>query len=108
MDTHALQANEFGLSLLSLNFTDDPVSYFAVGTAFILPTESEPTRGRVILFSITERKLTLVCELDVKGSVYSMSALNGKLLVNVNSKVRQFAVHISLMPHTDCITAAFV
>ena len=88
MDTHVLQASETGVSLISLNFTDDPVSYFVLGTAVIIATESEPTKGRLLLFSVVERKLTLVCELEVKGSVYSMSALNGKLLATVNSRVR--------------------
>lgn len=91
MDTvvhsYALQPTENGISMASLTFTDDSVSYFAVGTAYVVPTESEPTKGRVLLFSVAERKLSLVCELEVKGSVYSMSALNGKLLITVNSRV---------------------
>lgn len=92
MHSHALQATENGISILSLNFADDPASYFAVGTAFIIPTESEPTKGRVLIFSVAERKLSLVCELEVKGCVYSMSALSGKLLITVNSRVR--LVHV--------------
>lgn len=90
MDSYALQATEAGISALSLNFSDDPTSYFVFGTAFILPTESEPSRGRVLVFSVVERKLSLVCEAEVKGCVYSMSPLNGKLLITVNSRVRLF------------------
>jgi DNA damage-binding protein 1 len=71
-------------------FADDPAPYFVVGTAYILPTESEPTRGRILVLSYSpaDRALTVVAEKDTRGAVFALVAFNGRLLATVNSKAR--------------------
>jgi len=62
--------------------------FMSPGTAFALPTEDEPSRGRILVFNVSEAKsLKLVTEKEVKGAVYSLEPFNGKVLAAVNSKV---------------------
>jgi len=67
--------------------------YLLVGTAYALPDEDEPTRGRILLFSCDDdgnmnaRAVRLVTELQVRGGVYSMCQFyNGLIVATVNSK----------------------
>ncbi len=85
--SHPLEVNESGCSAVQCQFLDDAAPYFVVGTATVLPTESEPSRGRVLVFGVTDRKLVLAAEKEVKGAVYALNAFNGKLLASVNSRV---------------------
>lgn len=41
-DSYTFKANEVGLSIGTVSFTDDAKAYIAVGTAFVIPEESEP------------------------------------------------------------------
>ncbi|CAB3248582.1 unnamed protein product [Arctia plantaginis] len=69
---HALQlmTNEFAMSLVSCKLGDDPNYYYAVGTAFLNPEESEPKQGRILLFHWAEGKLVQIAEKDIKGACY--------------------------------------
>lgn len=74
----------------------DHKSFVIVGTAYALPDEDEPTKGRVIIFSCEDedeetggRKVRKVTELQVRGGVYSICQFyDGKILTTVNSKTQ--------------------
>jgi len=95
MNVFKLDHNESGCSVACLSFAGDSSvtdtsTYFVVGTAYTIPDEDEPTQGRILVFSVTEGRLDLVAEKEVKGSVYCLTPSNGKLLAGVNSKVQLF------------------
>ncbi|KAL5220246.1 hypothetical protein ABZP36_024959 [Zizania latifolia] len=90
LSTHILDAYEWGLCIASCSFTDDNNFYYCVGTAYVLPEETEPTKGRILVFLVEERKLQLMAEKQTKGAVYSLNAFNGKLLAAINQKVRLY------------------
>ena len=77
-------------AVVSCRFADDDATYYAVGTAITAPEEVEPSRGRVLVFTVVRDELVLVAEKEVKGAVYNLNAFNGKLLAGVNSKVQLF------------------
>ena len=74
--------------------------YIVVGTAYCVDSESEPSRGRILVFSVSEsesgtgkgssggKKLSLVTERVTRGAVYSLHYFNGKLLAGIQSKVQ--------------------
>jgi DNA damage-binding protein 1 len=92
LDSVELEPYETACSLISTSFTEkeDDASYFVVGTAFCLPGEQEPSKGRILVFQLTEqKKLAKVTELDVPGAVYTMSTFQeGKLVAGVDSKLQ--------------------
>ena len=94
LDSVELEPHETGCSLISTSFLeqDGDASYFVVGTAFCLPGEQEPAKGRILVFQLTEqKKLAKVTELDVPGAVYTMSPFQeGKLLAGVDSKLQVY------------------
>lgn len=50
----------------------------------------EPSRGRILIFSVGDNKLKLAAEAETKGAVYSLLSFTGKLLAGINSKVMYF------------------
>ncbi|GIL77367.1 hypothetical protein Vretimale_2808 [Volvox reticuliferus] len=67
---------------------------FLVGTAFVVPDEAEPARGRILVLEHVlgagtgQSTIRLVTEKEVKGSVYNVIPfVKDKILVSVNSKV---------------------
>ena len=83
------------------NVDGDFRTYLLVGTAYALPDEDEPTRGRIMVISCgggdgieeatsgNSRAVRHVTELQVRGGVYSMSQFfDGKVLAAVNSKTQ--------------------
>jgi DNA damage-binding protein 1 len=88
--TFPLGQYENGCSVISCTFTDDSNSYYVVGTAYALPSEAEPSRGRLLVLSVQDNNLKLVAELETKGAVYSLASFSGKLLAGVNSKVQLY------------------
>jgi len=85
-------------SVLSTQFQEGKEHYYVVGTAYALPNELEPMKGRIIVYRVNERKLQVVTELEVRGAVYSLEALSGKLLAGINSKVRSLFVMVLGQP----------
>eukprot|EP00934_Nitzschia_sp_Nitz4_P007930 Nitzschia sp. Nitz4//scaffold17_size182527//65374//69935//NITZ4_001847-RA/size182527-processed-gene-0.49-mRNA-1//-1//CDS//3329539319//7920//frame0 len=83
-----------GNEMETSNPDSDYGAYLIVGTAYVLHDEDEPTKGRVLVLSCTEdendpskRAINTVCELQVRGGVYSMCQFyDGKILITVNSK----------------------
>ncbi|KRT81570.1 hypothetical protein AMK59_5988, partial [Oryctes borbonicus] len=102
LHAHQFMQQEYAMSLISAQLGEDPNVYYVVGTAFVNPEEAEPKQGRLMLFQWSENKLTLVSEKDVKGSCYSLSEFNGRLLACVNSTVRLFEVATDKELRLDC------
>ncbi|KAE8668377.1 DNA damage-binding protein 1 [Hibiscus syriacus] len=88
--TYPLDIYEYGCSILSCSFSDDPNVYYCVGTAYVLPEENEPTKGRILVFIVEDGKLQLITEKETKGAVYSLNAFNGKLLAAINQKIQLY------------------
>lgn len=92
LDSYRLQQFESGCSLVSVSFPDSNAVYYVVGTAFALPTEEEPSRGRILVFSAGGQRLQIVAEVDTRGAVYSLEAFNGKILAGINSRVALYGL----------------
>ncbi|KAM3330846.1 hypothetical protein ACQJBY_027138 [Aegilops geniculata] len=90
LSTHTLDAFECGCSIISCSFSDDDNFYYCVGTAYVLPMEDEPTKGRILVFLVKEGKLQLIKAKETKGAVYSLKSFNGKLLAAINQKIRLY------------------
>ncbi|KAI3988674.1 hypothetical protein MKX01_027038 [Papaver californicum] len=90
ISTYPLDTYEYGCSILSCSFADDTNVYYCVGTAYVLPEETEPTKGRVLVFVVEDGKLQLIAEKETKGSVYSLNSFNGKLLAAINQKIQLY------------------
>ncbi|XP_047054864.1 DNA damage-binding protein 1-like isoform X1 [Lolium rigidum] len=90
LSTHTLDTFEWGCSIVSCSFSDDENSYYCVGTAYVLPMENEPTKGRILVFLVEKGELQLISEKETKGAVYSLNAFNGKLLAAINQQIRLY------------------
>ncbi|XP_058071572.1 DNA damage-binding protein 1 isoform X2 [Magnolia sinica] len=90
ISTYPLDTYEYGCSILSCSFTDDTNVYYCVGTAYVLPEENEPSKGRILVFVVEDGKLQLIAEKETKGAVYSLNAFNGKLLAAINQKIQLY------------------
>ncbi|KAK9153316.1 hypothetical protein Sjap_000796 [Stephania japonica] len=90
ISTYNLDTYEHGCSVLSCSFADDSNVYYCVGTAYVLPEENEPTKGRILVFIVEDGKLQLIAEKETKGAVYSLNAFNGKLLAAINQKIQLY------------------
>mmetsp|Transcript_23300 Transcript_23300/g.66027 ORF Transcript_23300/g.66027 Transcript_23300/m.66027 type:complete len:840 (-) Transcript_23300:132-2651(-) len=75
--------------------------YLLIGTAYALPDEDEPTRGRIMVISCSPengpnavatgavREIRIVAEHQVRGGVYSIAQFfEGRFMVSVNSKTQ--------------------
>ena len=84
--SHQLRQQEVASCLLSCKLGDDPTPYYVVGTCF---EDAESTmRGRLIIFSWADGKLTQVAEKEVTDAPYSLISFRGKLLASFNNTVR--------------------
>ncbi|KAL0918442.1 hypothetical protein M5K25_010451 [Dendrobium thyrsiflorum] len=90
ISTYQLDTFEYGCSIISCSFSDDNNVYYSVGTAYVLPEENEPTKGRILVFVVEDGKLQLIAEKETKGAVYSLNAFNGKLLAAINQKIQLY------------------
>ncbi|TXG48061.1 hypothetical protein EZV62_027355 [Acer yangbiense] len=90
ISTYRLDTFEYGCSILSCSFSDDTNVYYCIGTAYVLPKENEPTKGRILIFIVEDGKLQLIVEKVTKGAVYTLNAFNGKLLAGVNQKIQLY------------------
>jgi DNA damage-binding protein 1 len=96
--SYDLEMCESGMSICSCFFGDSAQSselkeYLVVGTAFVLPEEQQPSRGRLLVFEVLSdspaggRMVRLVVETPTRGAVFSLASLNGKLVAGIDSKV---------------------
>ncbi|KAK1256749.1 DNA damage-binding protein 1a [Acorus gramineus] len=90
MSVYELETYECGCSIVSCSFTDVANTYYCVGTAFALPEEVEPTKGRILIFVVENGKLQLIVEKETSGAVYSLNSFHGKLLAAVNQKIQLY------------------
>ncbi|XP_057415588.1 DNA damage-binding protein 1a [Lotus japonicus] len=90
ISTYPLDTYEYGCFIISCSFSDDNNVYYCVGTAYVLPEESEPTKGRILVFTVEDGKLQLIAEKETKGAVYCLNAFNGKLLAAINQKIQLY------------------
>lgn len=90
ISTYPLDQFEYGCSILSCSFSDDSNMYYCIGTAYVMPEENEPTKGRILVFIVEDGKLQLIAEKETKGAVYSLNAFNGKLLAAINQKIQLY------------------
>ncbi|KAK3726388.1 hypothetical protein QZH41_016253 [Actinostola sp. cb2023] len=95
--SHQLQDNECATSLMSCTLSDDPNTYYCVGTAYVFPEEPEPKSGRLLLFQLTEGKLIQVAEKELKGAVYSLVEFNGKVLAGINSNATLVFCNVTMV-----------
>ncbi|KAA0197716.1 DNA damage-binding protein 1 [Fasciolopsis buskii] len=81
-------------SIKSENSNGSSGILYAVGTAFLVEEEPEPTKGRIHLFQWDPEKCKLETVLvhDVNGAVYRLVDFNGRLLAAINSSVRLFDI----------------
>ncbi|KAL0321393.1 UNVERIFIED_CONTAM: DNA damage-binding protein 1 [Sesamum radiatum] len=96
ISTYPLDQFESGCSILSCSFSDDSNVYYCVGTAYVMPEENEPTKGRILVFAVEDGKLQLIAEKETKGAVYSLNAFNGKLLAAINQKIQLYKMMMAL------------
>jgi len=96
LDTITLGLDEMIASVDTVSFAGDPTLYVAVGTAVVLPSEPEPTRGQIRLLepcqSSSSNEVALppfrvVNTLEVSGAVYALHAFQGRLLGAVNNRL---------------------
>ncbi|GAB2249751.1 hypothetical protein Droror1_Dr00013110 [Drosera rotundifolia] len=66
---------ECGCSILSCSFSDDANVYYCVGTAYVLPEENEPTKGRILVFAVEDGKLQLIAEKETKAVEANVPAI---------------------------------
>ncbi|XP_038978806.1 DNA damage-binding protein 1a [Phoenix dactylifera] len=90
ISTYPLDTYEYGCSIISCSFSDDNNVYYCVGTAYVLPEENEPSKGRILVFVVEDGKLQLIAEKETKGAVYSLNAFNGKMLAAINQKIQLY------------------
>ena len=68
--------------------------YYVVGTSFILPTESEPSSGRLLVMKVVgegkERRLQLVAEQMLTGGCLAAAICRGKIVVGVNGELQVY------------------
>ncbi|TGZ72028.1 hypothetical protein CRM22_002338 [Opisthorchis felineus] len=86
---------EVAVSIASIEPTDGSKSMlYAVGTAFLVEEEVEPSKGRIHLFHWDPEtsRLETVLVHDVNGAVYRLLDFNGRLLAAINSSVRLFDI----------------
>mmetsp|Transcript_6838 Transcript_6838/g.17214 ORF Transcript_6838/g.17214 Transcript_6838/m.17214 type:complete len:1079 (-) Transcript_6838:121-3357(-) len=84
--SYELEPQENPLSLISLFFSDGQ-QYYVLGTAYCADHDPEPSKGRILVFSVADRQLKLHASKEVRGAVYSLEAFSGKLLAGVNNNV---------------------
>jgi DNA damage-binding protein 1 len=106
LGNHKLESFEHASAILSTALGDDRNEYYIVGTAYARPEDPEPTKGRILVFRVTDKKLQLVTQQQTKGAVYCLATINGKLVAGINSKVQlygwQSTAQKKLTPEASC------
>ncbi|KAI0372253.1 hypothetical protein BV20DRAFT_991870 [Pilatotrama ljubarskyi] len=79
---------------------------FCLGTVVIRPEEREPSRGRLVLFSLSSsdgvRSLMILASQDVRGCVYALAHVSeGIIAAAVNTSVMLFRIRESVAGETS-------
>lgn len=102
MDSFELESQESVQCIQSMRLRDFSTTnetstkpYFVVGTAYILPQEDDPSKGRILVFEVitaadsSSRKLKHVVAFNTDGCVYDVCHLeNSRICCAVGSKVQ--------------------
>ncbi|XP_077517373.1 DNA damage-binding protein pic [Amblyomma americanum] len=102
LHAHQFMQTEYAMSIVSTRLGNDSNTYYIVGTANVLPEESDPKQGRLIVFHWVDGKLEQVAEQEIKGAPYSLLEFNGKLLASINSTVRLFEWNAERELRNEC------
>eukprot|EP00049_Salpingoeca_infusionum_P011171 m.192501 g.192501 ORF g.192501 m.192501 type:complete len:1091 (+) comp14856_c0_seq1:34-3306(+) len=81
----------------SILFADTNTELFVVGTAYVDVDEDEPTKGRLLLYSVSQedRKLKLVAWTQTKGAVYSIAPFQGHFVAGINSALNFYKKEVT-------------
>ena len=72
------------------------VEVFVVGTAYSLPEESEPSRGRMLIFEpMQDKTLVLRVEREVPRAVFSLAAIGNRIVAAVGARTQVMRVSAS-------------
>ena len=87
--THQLDPLEQAISCIRCTFDSLPdKECIVVGTAYAVADEIEPSKGRILIFEISEDKnLILLTEREIKAAAFTLAQLSGKLVAGIGSKV---------------------
>lgn len=91
--TYALNEDELVESVIRADLHEGNsgtlVERFVVGTAYLDDQHDESTRGRIIVFAVTtERALTVVTELPIKGACRALGVVDGNIVAALVKTVR--------------------
>ena len=84
------QIYEMATAIVSITFEGETSPHYVCGCCQVNDDDPEPKTGRLVVFKYHENKLIQVCEKDLKGSPYTITAYNGKLLTSVNNSIKLF------------------
>ena len=77
-------------------FEFEGVEYFVLGTAFSLPDESEPSRGRLLIFEpLQDKTLVLRLEREVSGAVFSLAVIGHRIFAAIGARTQVMRLSIS-------------
>lgn len=85
-----LGIQEQAISIASGTMGETKEWFYLVGTAFSLPEEQEPSRGRILLMQVQDGELHLVNQKETRGAVYDICVFQGKVLAAINSRVQLY------------------
>jgi len=81
-----------------VSFTSEEKPFFCLGTMIFKADEKEPSSGRLLVLTAysgavsrtSTLEISVVASAEVKGCVYALQNVDGKLVAAVNSSVRYF------------------
>ncbi|KAG4304033.1 hypothetical protein PORY_002556, partial [Pneumocystis oryctolagi] len=89
LDFFQLEPNECVQCITTM--TLDNQDMFVVGTGYSLPEEEESSKGRIILFGITNKKIWVFSEIEVNDAVYCIGIIDNKIVAGISSLVHIYA-----------------
>lgn len=103
IDSFELEETELVESIIcaELNNGDGTFSErFVVGTGYQDEDKNESTRGRIIVFELSEdKRLRVACELAVRGTCKGLDMVDGKIVAALNKTVSWLPLCLSIFPH---------
>lgn len=95
IDSYELQETELIESIVCANLSNGDNTFserFIVGTGFQEESKDETTRGRILVFELSDdRKLKLAAELSVRGSCKGLEMVDGKIVAALNRTVQIYS-----------------
>ena len=109
---HAFQLcpREHAVSICSCTLGDDPKNmFYVVGTAFVDPTEKEPTKGRILMFQVLESaceswQATLLLHTHTHIHTYTRTHTRTRTRTHTHTHTTCTHTHIRTHAHTHIHT----